>query len=91
MSRSLKQLTIRGFGEALARKIRETARREGVSLNQAVLRLLNRAAGLDEPEVDERVVGRSLDDLIGTWTDEEARELAAATAELRAIDQDMWR
>ncbi len=91
MSRTLKQLTIRGFGEPLARKIRETARREGISLNQAVLRLLNRAAGLERPHVDERTVGSGLDDLIGTWSDEETDEFDAAVAELRIVDEDIWR
>ena len=36
----MKQLTIRGFDDELIRRIRAVAREEGLSLNQAVLRLL---------------------------------------------------
>ena len=44
----MKQLTIRGFGDDLTRRIQRLANREGISLNQAVLRLLRRGAGLGE-------------------------------------------
>jgi hypothetical protein len=92
MSRPPSQLTIRGFDAALERRIRETARREGISLNRAALRLLRRGAGLEVPAEDgDQTVGSSLDDLIGTWTDDEAREFADAIADLEAVDEEMWR
>jgi hypothetical protein len=53
--------------------------RAGARFNRAVLRLLDRAGG--------RTVDNSLDDLIGTWTDEEAREFEQATAELRGVNR----
>ena len=40
----MNQLTVRGFGPALARRIREVAKARGLSLNQAVLLLIRHGA-----------------------------------------------
>ena len=84
------QLTIRGFDEDLDRHIRELSRRYGISLNKTVLRLLRRGAGLDQAPGNDRV-GTSLDDLIGTWTDEEADALDRAVADFERVDPKLWR
>ena len=84
------QLTIRGFDDELADRIRQLASREGISLNRAVLRLLRRGAGLGERNHMPNVVGDSLDHLIGTWTKEEAAEMNRALEDFSLIDEDMW-
>ena len=85
----MKQLTIRGFDDDLTRRIQRLANREGISLNQAVLRLLRRGAGLGETgHIDN--VGTSLDHLIGTWTAEEAAEVERALEDFEEIDESMW-
>ena len=61
--------------------MRHLADREGLSLNQAVLRLLRKGAGLGVSKDKEDVIGTSLDYLIGTWSEEEAREVMAAVAD----------
>ena len=86
----MKQLTVRGFEPELAREIERLAKQEGLSLNQAALKLLSRGAGLDKPAAAENVVGDSLDHLIGTWTDEEAAIIERATADFEHIDEAMW-
>ena len=86
----MKQLTIRGFDNELANRIRRLANREGISLNQAVLRLLRKGTGLMEGKGRGDTVGSSLDPLIGTWTSEEAGELNRALEDLEAIDESMW-
>ena len=89
---ALNQLTLRGFEPELERRIRDLARREGISLNQAVLRLLRKGAGLArEKRDDEDAVGHSLDHLFGTWTDEQAREFEEAIRDLESIDESLWR
>jgi plasmid stability protein len=85
------QLTIRGFDDRLQRRIRETARADGTSLNRAALKLLRRGAGLEEGGDPSRAIGDALDDLIGTWTDEEAHELEEAIKDFELIDDDVWR
>lgn len=69
----LKQLTLRGLDPSLAAEIRRLAKEEGISLNQATLRILKEGAGLLEGKAPgKRVIGDSLDHLIGTWSKEEA-------------------
>lgn len=86
----MKQLTIRGFGEDLAAKIRLLAKREGISLNQAALRLLRRGAGLKDGKSGYDTVGSSLDHLIGTWSSEEADQMDRALEDFEEIDESMW-
>lgn len=86
----MNQLTIRGFDDDLARRIRQLADQEGISLNRAVLRLLRRGAGLEPGKLGTDTVGCSLDHLIGTWTHEEALEMDRALQDLSQVDRGMW-
>lgn len=86
----MKQLTIRGFNDELTREIQRIAKREGISLNQAVLKLLRKGAGLAEHS-RENTIGASLDHLIGTWTAEEAEQVDRALEDFEEIDESMWR
>ena len=85
----MNQLTIRGFDDELADYIRNLARREGISLNRAVMRLVRRGANLDARDTD--VVGSSLDHLMGTWTGEEADAIDRALQDFSRIDEAMWK
>lgn len=58
----MNQLTIRGFDDELANRIRQLASREGSSLNRAVLRLLREGVGLEASKGGD-IVGSSLDHL----------------------------
>ena len=80
----MRQITIRLTDKALQQAVEETARREDISLNKAVVRLLRRGAGLD-PEPDD-VVGNALDRLFGTWTEEEYQECEEAVRVFEEID-----
>ena len=84
----MKQLTIRGFDDRLESCIRQLARREGISLNRAVLRLIRRGANLDDAEPD--VVGTTLDHLMGTWTEKEGDAVDRALVDFSHIDEEMW-
>ena len=86
----MNQLTIRGFDDELANRIRQLASREGISLNRAVLRLLREGVGLEDRKRGD-TVGSSLDHLIGTWTCEEAAEMDRALEDLSHIDEALWR
>ena len=86
----MKQLTTRGFDDELEDRIRQLASREGISLDQAVLRLLRRGAGLGEGKSGPDTIGDSLDHLIGTWTAEDADEMDRALEDLSEVDETMW-
>ena len=87
----MQQLTVRGFDAELVSMIRRLASHEGISLNQAVLKLLRRGAGLGGRRDNPAVVGSSLDHLIGTWTASEAEAMDRALQDLARIDESMWR
>ncbi|HLE85475.1 MAG TPA: hypothetical protein VJG13_14135 [Thermoanaerobaculia bacterium] len=84
------QLTIR-FDEDLAREIEDVARRERVSRNQAVLRLLRKGAGLDEGGEEREAIGSSLDWFVGSWSEAEAQEFDEAVADFETIDEELWK
>ena len=87
----MRQLTVRGFDDELSSAIQGLARREGISLNKAALRLLRKGAGLADDGAGRATVGSSLDHLIRVWTPEEADELDAALKEFDKIDEELWR
>jgi len=87
---AVKQLTVRGLGDELARVIRRLANRDGTSLNRAAVKLMRRGAGLEEGrEAD--VVGSSLNHLIGTWSSAEAAEIDQALRHFKVIDKAAWK
>jgi hypothetical protein len=84
-------LTIRGFAPEVEAHIRELARREQLSLNQAVMQLLRRGAGVAEAKHREAdCIGTSLDHLAGTWSAKDEREFARAVAPLERVDPEFW-
>ena len=87
----MKQLTVRGFDDDLERIIRQLARRERISLNQAALKLLRRGAGLPDGQGDGRNIGDALDDLFGSWSQDEADALDAALEVFESVDESAWR
>ena len=84
------QLTLRGFDDELERALKALARREGISLNQAALRLLRRGAGLANGRHQPATVGDSLDHLIGVWSDDEAGQFTECVRELDVVDESLW-
>ena len=85
------QLTVRGFDRDLEARLREAARREGVSLNKAALRLMRRGAGLTDRPAEEGAIGNTLDEFFGTWTPDEAEEFDDAVAVFEQLDEEVWR
>ena len=87
----MKQLTVRGFDDELDASVRRLAKREGISLNQAALRLLRKGAGLTDGRGGTDTIGSSLDHLIGTWTPTEADEMDSALKGFETVDESAWK
>ena len=81
-------ITVRNLPPAVAKAVKEKARREKLSLNRAVVRLLEEATG-EKP--GKKVIHHDLDHLAGTWSEEEYQQFMAALREQRQIDPGMWR
>ena len=87
----MKQLTIRGFDSELERRLHSTARRRECSLNKAAVYLMRRGAGLQADSNTPDTIGSSLDEFIGTWTPDQAREFDASVADLSTVDEEFWK
>jgi hypothetical protein len=88
----MKQLTIRGFDQALEQQLRRVAEEENLSLNKAVLKLLREATGLgaNQQSSPDRI-GDRLDAFIGVWSEQEEQEFNAAVSAFEQIDEDLWK
>ena len=87
----MNQLTVRGFDDELSASVRRIAERDGISLNQAALRLLRKGAGLTEDGTDPNTIGSSLDDMFGAWSLEEAEAFNAALDVFETVDESAWK
>lgn len=79
------QYTIRNVPDALDRELRDRARRKGISLNDAAVEAMKRGLGVAENDV----VYDDLDDLIGTWKQDD--EFDRALEQQDKVDPDAWR
>ncbi len=86
----MNQITVRGFDDNLNASLRCLAKREGISLNQAALKLMRKGAGLADGAERTDTIGSSLDHLMGTWTATEADEFDCALEEFETIDETAW-
>ncbi len=84
------QLTVRGFDDELSAIMHSLAKREGISLNQAALRLLRKGAGITDSKRNPNTIGSSLDDLFGVWSRDEAESFDSALAVFETVDESAW-
>lgn len=87
----MKAITVRNLPSEVAKAIRDKARREGLSLNRAVAKLLAKATGHGEDQPTRRLVHHDLDRFFGAWSREQAAEFDEALRAQREIDPEMWR
>jgi hypothetical protein len=81
-------ITVRNLPPAVAKAVRDKARREKLSLNKAIVRLLEEATG---EKRSKKMIHHDLDHLAGRWSEEEYQRFLAALREQRRIDPEMWK
>lgn len=84
------QLTVTGVDNELYATLHRLATTEGMSLNEAILKLLRRGAALADVREQSHIVGSSFDHLVGLWTDQEADEFDAAWQDMEVVDESTW-
>ena len=84
-----KPITLRNLPAPLTRAVRERAAKYHVSLNKAVIQLLEESVGNSGPGPGH--VHDDLDHLIGSWTRQQARAAERHLAGQRRIDSELWR
>jgi len=81
-------ITVRNLPPKVAKAIREKARKERLSINKAVIKLLEEATGRQEGK---KVVHHDLDRFFGTWSKEEADAFDEALRQQRQVEPEMWK
>jgi hypothetical protein len=85
----MKTITLRGIDEELSSALTQAARRDEKSINQFVLDRLRSDVGLKkEPRFT--ATYHDLDDLFGSWSEDEYRRIDSRLMEQRAIDPRLW-
>jgi hypothetical protein len=84
----MKTITLRKIPPKLAKVIRRKAESKGVSINKAVIGLLEESLGT---KAKKKASYHDLDRLAGSWTREEAAVFEDALSRQRAIDEDLWK
>ena len=82
-------VTVRNLPPGVAKAVKEKARKEKLSLNKAIVRLLEEATGVETGK--KKILHHDLDRFFGTWTKEEADAFDEAMREHRQIDPEMWK
>jgi hypothetical protein len=82
---TVKQITIRGVKEDLARALDEERRRRGTSLNKAILDLLRQGLGIGTQTYDNGLARFS-----GTWTRQDVTDFEKSTEMFEQTDQELW-
>jgi hypothetical protein len=85
----LKAITLRNIPAEVARRIRSRAAQKKISLNKAVLSLLEEQTGLGAAKSRVHLY-HDLDELAGSWTREEAATFDRNLAQHRKIDLEVW-
>jgi superfamily I DNA/RNA helicase len=83
-------ISIRGLNDKALERLRDQARREGMSLNTLAARLLESQAGIHVPGRKLKAFD-DLDSLAGTWKAADARAFEAAVAPFSEVDETLWK
>jgi len=83
-------LTVRNLPPQVVRAIREKGRKERLSLNKAVVKLLEQATGA-AAEQGEPDLNHDLDRFAGTWSREDYEASTGSLHEQRSVEPEMWK
>lgn len=81
-------ITVRNLPAAVAKAVQEKAKKEGLSLNKTIVKLLEQALGLTRR--GKTVAHHDLDHLAGSWSRAEYEAFMEAARDQRRIDPEMW-
>ncbi|HOS14875.1 MAG TPA: hypothetical protein PLR10_10640 [Smithella sp.] len=82
-------MTIRGLDDLTVKALKEKAKKEGSSINAALIKLVQENLGIKNKK--RTVVYNDLDHLAGTWSDKDFKEFLQATADFEKIDKNLWK
>jgi hypothetical protein len=86
----MKAVTIRGVEPEVAEKLKTTAEKQGKSINQLVLECIKKSLHLEKEKEYSREY-TDLDDLFGSWSEDEFNDIQGKINRERYIDQELWK
>jgi len=86
----MKAFTIRGVEPEVAEKLKTMAEKKGKSINQLVLDFIKKNLGLEKEKTHSREYD-DLNDLFGSWSDDEFSRIHNKINQSRQIDQELWK
>lgn len=84
----MKSITIHNLDDPLDSLIREKAKKEGLSLNNTIKKLLAESLGLSPKKGEERK--RDFLDLFAVWSDRDVQDFNKRIIDLEKIDPGDW-
>ena len=82
-------MTLRGIDQAMAKMLKESAAKEGMSMNAFILKILRE--GLKLGKKRRGVEYHDLDELAGTWKVEDVGEFEKSAAAFEVVDEALWK
>ena len=85
----MKAVTIRGIEPQVSEKLKRTAAKQGKSVNQLTVEIIEQSLGFKKEKKYSREYD-DLDDLFGRWSQTEFQEIHSKIASERQIDPELW-
>jgi hypothetical protein len=87
----MKPITLRNLPPELSKSVRREAERKRISMNKAVISLLEGKTAAKEKKTGRKARHPDLDALAGSWSKKEAVEFDKALAAQRQVDPELWK
>ena len=84
----MKAISLRGVDEAIAKKLKEESAQRGTSVNALILQFIRSGIGLKAPAIRQHK-HHDLDQLAGTWAEEDAAEFKRIVSGFERIDKEL--
>jgi hypothetical protein len=85
----MRAITLRNIPPSVQRAIRAKARQKRISINKAVIELLQERIGILEDH--KKAIYDDLDGLAGAWSAKQAAAFEKSVRAFRRIDPDLWK
>jgi len=85
----MKTITVRGLESFLAEKLKQTARKEGKSVNQLVIDTIKLYLGMKK-EKQFTAIHHDMDHIFGRWSEQEFERIQEKIDSERKIDKELW-
>lgn len=84
-----KEIIIKNIDQVILDRLKFEADRQGIDIKVVILQLIKKSLGLERIS-DKLTNYHDLDDLAGTWTNEEFNDFSLNTIGFNQIDKNLW-